>query len=395
LKDTSNSLRQALAGQGQDGPHPDIDLLNGFVEGSLTPRERATLLAHLATCARCREVVNVSAAATPDEAAERVVVTVPARKALGVRFAWLASAAAIAVVATVAVIHESGKKPAPDFARDAAPTQQTAQINKEQVPVQSANESVQPALPKTAAPAQSPVAAEKRQLRAKLATNAPQAVRDSGRTTESSQLQSSRAVVAAEAQPRQEVAVNSSNQVVVARKESDSSDQLTGVVAGASGSGSGVAAAPASNDVYMARVVPSQNGAQQAMAPRATIEGTTTSLKKAAVLGSATQQHWRIDNNGHLQRSNLQGGWETLLDGERVRFRVVSILGNDVWAGGDKLRLYHSSDSGASWTSANLPPKATEEQSITHIHFANPQTGRVESDTGTVWTTNDGGLTWK
>jgi len=387
LKVTSNSLRQALAGQGQDGPHPDIDLLNGFVEGSLTPSERESLLAHLATCALCREVVNVSAAATPDEAAEGVVVTVPARKALGVRFAWLASAAAIAVVATVVVIHESAKKAVPDSARNAAPTQQTAQISKEQVPVQSTSESVQPAQPKTAAPAQPPVAAEKRQLRAKLATNAPQAVRDHGRTTESSQLQSSRAVVAAEAQPRQEVAVNSSNQVVVARKESDSSDQLTGVVAGASGSGSGV---------YMARVVPSQNSAQQALAPPTTFEGTATSLKKAAVLGSATQQHWRIDNNGHLQRSNLQGGWETLLDGERVRFRVVSILGNDVWAGGDKLRLYHSSDSGASWTSANLPPpKASEEQSITHIHFENPQTGRVESDAGTVWTTNDGGLTWK
>jgi photosystem II stability/assembly factor-like uncharacterized protein len=146
----------------------------------------------------------------------------------------------------------------------------------------------------------------------------------------------------------------------------------------------------------MAKVAPSQNAdQQQATGPTTAFDSPTAPLKKTAEFASATQQHWRIDNSGHLQRSNSPGQWETLLESEHVRFRVVSITGNDVWAGGEKLRLYHSSDSGITWALSTLPPKSGQEQSIAHIHFENAQAGRVESDRGTVWTTNDGGVTWK
>ena len=55
-------LEMALAG-GQNlsgGPHPDADLLTGFVERNLAAPEREKVMEHLATCGECREVVALS-----------------------------------------------------------------------------------------------------------------------------------------------------------------------------------------------------------------------------------------------------------------------------------------------------------------------------------------------
>ena len=56
-----NSFAQALAAQKAAGEHPDADVLTAFAEGSLLARERETVMAHLAACAECREVVSLSA----------------------------------------------------------------------------------------------------------------------------------------------------------------------------------------------------------------------------------------------------------------------------------------------------------------------------------------------
>src|SRR5215831_14720149 len=40
--------------------HPDANLLAGFVEHSLTSRERSMVLGHLAECVRCREQVSLA-----------------------------------------------------------------------------------------------------------------------------------------------------------------------------------------------------------------------------------------------------------------------------------------------------------------------------------------------
>ena len=55
----------------QPGTHPDADLLNAFAEHALSGTERAQIVAHMAGCARCREVVYLAqAAAEPEIAAE-------------------------------------------------------------------------------------------------------------------------------------------------------------------------------------------------------------------------------------------------------------------------------------------------------------------------------------
>jgi photosystem II stability/assembly factor-like uncharacterized protein len=77
------------------------------------------------------------------------------------------------------------------------------------------------------------------------------------------------------------------------------------------------------------------------------------------------------------------------------KLHVVSVSGNEVWAGGENLRLEHSSDNGATWESVKLPAKNGYEHAITHIRIRTPQEGTINSDDGTSWITTDGGRTWK
>jgi hypothetical protein len=95
--------------------HPDPDLLTAFCEGVLRPVEREQMLAHLAVCAQCREVV---ALITPAEGPPR---SVPKPQRIWLTFPvlrWAAVAATVAVVLAVALLHRP-QAPRPILRSDA------------------------------------------------------------------------------------------------------------------------------------------------------------------------------------------------------------------------------------------------------------------------------------
>src|SRR5579875_2124288 len=95
----SVSIRRHLASQQrQPGDHPDANMLVGFAERSLSRGEHEALLAHLAECPECREVVALSSGVRAEEAPSRDFVNRGAR-----RWRWMPAAAAVvcAVSATV------------------------------------------------------------------------------------------------------------------------------------------------------------------------------------------------------------------------------------------------------------------------------------------------------
>src|SRR5215471_11256130 len=119
MPEFSNVVRQRLASSERmkvpAGTHPDADTLTAYAEQILTGRERSQVLAHLCTCAECREVVALS---LPE--LEASIPAVAATPVLGTRrFVWkwrssfglAASAAALAVVTLVVI--EAPHKPAP------------------------------------------------------------------------------------------------------------------------------------------------------------------------------------------------------------------------------------------------------------------------------------------
>jgi len=158
-----------------------------------------------------------------------------------------------------------------------------------------------------------------------------------------------------------------------------------------------------------------QASAYQASTPAAEIAAPSVAMKKAAPAQSApafmnnvteralsaasvtaaARPHWRINNQGRAERSYGDGAWQPVLPREQAKMRVVSVFDGEVWIGGDYSRLYHSTDNGATWHPIALPDKDGREHSIAHIHFQTAQSGTIEAEDGSAWTTINGGSTWK
>jgi hypothetical protein len=125
----------------------------------------------------------------------------------------------------------------------------------------------------------------------------------------------------------------------------------------------------------------SASGANEAFAPRA------DSLEK-----DSSRIDWGLSASGDVQHSLDSGKtWQIVTVASGIPFRAISSIGNDVWLGGNAGSLYHSADSGQSWT--KVEPVSTDD--IIQINFSDPQNGLLNTATGEVWSTSDGGQSWR
>lgn len=109
--------------------HPDAESLNAFAEQALGERERAQIVAHLAECGRCRDVVFLAQEAVAQMEVGELVVAMPAVAASQVvrkapwyrnwRLAWVPGALA-AIVTVAYVVHERRVELAAEQAKLAA-----------------------------------------------------------------------------------------------------------------------------------------------------------------------------------------------------------------------------------------------------------------------------------
>jgi hypothetical protein len=108
MPELPNLLRQRLAvtANGAAQLHPDADTLTAFVEQSLPSTENQTVVAHLAVCQPCREVVVLSQSLTAEPATQTVLTPVPVarwRRLFTPIFGAAASVAAMAVIAFMVI----------------------------------------------------------------------------------------------------------------------------------------------------------------------------------------------------------------------------------------------------------------------------------------------------
>jgi hypothetical protein len=95
----------------QSGMHPDAESLTAFAEQLLPAEERDQILAHMATCGRCREVVFLAQHAAEEEqpAAVSAIAEVPAAPRTswftGWRWAWIPAVALAGFVGFAVVQH--------------------------------------------------------------------------------------------------------------------------------------------------------------------------------------------------------------------------------------------------------------------------------------------------
>ncbi len=345
-----NTLRRELARSQQAGPHPDADVLTAFTEGALSEREREQLIAHLAICTDCREVLSIAASATPEPVIDDTANVLPRlmHPPLRTWLPWVATAAGVVIVTLMVVLHER---------------KQEFKTSLENYPNLAAMATAQP-------PAQPDKQLQTAIVEAAKPTHKKPAPAPVAKATGSSK-QAMDAVIASEDREP------SNGQEAIQQNPTP----VTGVVGGA----------------LPAAAIPPTPVSPAASARRSP---AFASMSKAPLLTEARSLdgehlHWQINSSGEVERSIADGAWQPVFQNEKSKMRVVAVFGNDVWVGGEDLRLHHSSDNGATWTLVSLPGKTSGEHTITHIAFQTHQSGTVEADDGSSWTTVDGGKTWK
>ncbi|HEU5402899.1 MAG TPA: zf-HC2 domain-containing protein [Terriglobales bacterium] len=379
-------VRDQMARTPAPASHPDADVLTAFAEDTLTAKERQGVIQHLSECVDCREIVFLA----QPEAAETQTVFAPKSR----RFTWMAwgSLAAVIVVVASAVIlqHE--------------------QVTEIQAPVTVATTTapappeVKPIPPSTTSAAKVPVSAAR--TRAEVAREETKLDAAKGKLTTEPLLTNKdvsaneeRAFMKAPAPAAVQHAVKSEQVIVggVAPQQVPAGPEQRDIP------GQTQQAQRPSNTVDNVNIAASNQGlAKVESAPAAKVakkqpagdfNGIVTgyTAAPAAAPVAATRPRWQISSTGTLEHSYMADNWTPVLSDTGAKFRVVSVVENTVWAGGEHGALYVSRDGGTTWTPVPIDTTAT----ITSIRFSDNLHGTLETDGGQAWNTTDGGKVWQ
>jgi hypothetical protein len=375
MTELPKSVRDHLArAQAPATPHPDADLLTAYAENSLGAAERQHVTEHVAVCAECREVLFL---AQPEvEQAQVVAKPVAAR-----RFAWMAwasVAAVIVVVGSAVVLRQEKVKPG-------FPTRETPLVMKAEEP--KTEEAPKPFPSNTVASDNrtgTRTAANTKKQEEDLAVEAP-------------------AIAQSIVPPNKELAAADKKKDEMANSAGVSANEgmqqnVQGVIGGKQ-----IPSGPANTvNSNVTNVYTAQNTAPAA-APAQKIQRKTELARNAAVpsttyeysMDAAVRQelgraHWRISKTGGLERSYVSDDWKPVALGAGVTFRVISVVGDVVWAGGNHGALYVSRNGGIDWA----PVKFDSTSDVASIHFDDEVNGKIQTEDGKTWKTADAGNSW-
>ena len=428
-------VRERLKAAVSAGPHPEADLLTAFAERSLSDRERAGVLEHLAACGDCREIVALALppteAAVPSPVAlRRPWITWPA-------FRWAFAAAGVVIVAVgivqyqqrsqsrsqVAMVareiappaveaEKSQSAPSPAPPAPIAPKQQAeADLGLRASDKKSADQAQHQYVMKAVRPPASPVVSG-----GIIVGNQPNF---GPKGPNLSQMQQQNQQIAARVQP--------AAPILTANQVGGSALRLpVPQSTGQAGSDD------TRNERKAASAAPSAGASAQLFdnytpAPVGKAKAASPQLPP----GEPPIPRWGINASGGLQRS-FDGGstWQDVdvtasmsygdsanhavsmmvpapsrqkiadnkvarKDASLLLFRAVTVNGPDVWAGGSNAVLYHSVDAGTHWIRV-LPSSGgiALTGDVIAIQFADALRGSVTTSTGETWITADAGQTW-
>lgn len=361
-----NPMLDALAREAKPADHPSADVLSAFTERALADRERQSVTDHLARCGECREVVFMASGAVEEMTVEQQAATVaPIRPRWKWAIAWAAPLAAVLLLVGGYFVWQGREKvpSGPELASkrvDEVPVR-TPEPSRDIFATQSAPPAVSSSVAKS--PAMAAPANIARDKKAQPASNIGAMV-----------------INAAPPPPAE------NKQSTVEAESSKALLQAPEIAIG------GAMATPPAR-------APRANAFAQSEREAAQQYGNADSISFAVnqlAAGAAKVAHpgWRITPQGKLEHLTSDG-WSQVLADPKQRFRVVSITGSHVWAGGDGGALFHSSDGGQHWTKVSLATgEGAEATAIVTIRFDDPLHGEVGTLSGSTYGTTDGGTTW-
>jgi hypothetical protein len=109
MQNVPNIVRERLQAAVPPANHPDPDVLTAFAERSLSGRERAGVLEHLAHCTDCRDIVALALPAKEELATP--VRTAPGRWFTGPVLRWAFVAAGVVAIASVGILYKRHVEP--------------------------------------------------------------------------------------------------------------------------------------------------------------------------------------------------------------------------------------------------------------------------------------------
>jgi Photosynthesis system II assembly factor YCF48/Putative zinc-finger len=405
------------------GLHPDSDLLTAFAERALSERERIPVLDHLVRCAECRDVI---ALATPPTQSAIGKDTVRISKAPLVGWPilrWGALAACVVIVGTAVLLQHSFKASVPvPVSVDRAALSQEEPLGQ----VATFNDSDQQAETQKAETLKGETKSDQLSTAKGRATrgeailpkrpiNLPSTPGSSGATTVkqyggiAKQRLDLRPGAFAPAPP---ATTRPADARSLPLEERNSADLVSSSAPGAANETVQVEAmtAPVTEQTEKDEAV----GKAKSPAPAQLVGGvagaSAYAQNKAAVSAEergnlreevfrfrADVSRWTISSDGQLQRSLDSGKtWQPVNVAEKATFRALSANGPDLWVGGARGLLYHSSDAGGHWTRVSPTVNGTTLTSdIAAIEFTDPRRGKITTAAGEAWITSDAGQIWQ
>lgn len=383
-------LQDALARQTGGEVHPSPDLLTAFAEHNLPGREVQRVTNHLARCADCREVVFLASSVVEEPVSEenewmpadaisrispalRAKMTSPSmagggathaqsRRTWMLRWAWAPAVAAVLIVSGILIQRRS------EFMHGAPATM----ASKHEPPAATTQQSptAVAAMPESEAQIAS-------QAKAPLAAPKPLAQGQAN-------------------QARTADTINGTEIASNIPQESASRPNAGAVPPPAN------PPVPGSLDALLKAVpaVPVRNGFVEGEAPAgsnlvAKPQSVVSGPQMARQIVSAPHQQWHITPDGHLEQWSPSGNWIRVLAEQPITFHAVSVVGDNVWAGGNGGALFHSSDGGQYWSKQPIGPSPNvDTDTIVTIRFSDALHGVVTTEGGARWSTSDGGVTW-
>jgi hypothetical protein len=405
---------------GPELAHPDANLLTAFAEQTLSPTEREGMLAHLALCGDCRDVIALALPAADIVAAliaaegEAVRATAVPTKAErnwlnATKFAWpslrwAALAAGIAVVASVLLLrpgklNQSISPSVNPQVAITAPSASGPQIASSAVPSSPTEQSALTAKAEKQQ-AKSELRLSKKLKAGQMVTPSHQA--EHGMLLAENKKDSGPAAMLSPAAgaPAFDAATSRGATETVEVSAAAAAVEATSSAEGSLMARNETPAIEKAKPAPPGMEVNEQQKTQAAFvvpAPARSQSKDIMSNARLAVPASSTSARnitWTI-TAGALQRSMDSGqSWQNTLHADHPLLCYAS-HDNDVWAGGQAGTLFHSADSGVTW--AQVQPSIKGQQlgfDVTHIDVRGPAEIVVSTSNHEIWSSADGGKTW-
>jgi hypothetical protein len=415
--------------------HPDADVLTAFAEQALSGTEREDVVRHLSRCGDCREVIALSippmeTAAAPKVAPERI----PAAARLASfrwrawfawpNLRWAAMAAAIVVVASVLVLRpgnqhksmvdavnrqaeqfassaDANATPASPAANQAAPPTTTSLAKSDKS--RARQEQVSRMIPPQPSRARTPAATDSvshlaDDKRADLLERKGNFSSAAGKlTAPATSVGIANGGIAAS--ENTEKMIGSSRETVEVEGAAEMVQPVPmedGLTARNDAAPAIVKAKPAAKEEAQLKSQVQESAAQNKLAAAYSNSDTAFALQKQQARQSKdVTAQWSLAQ-GKLQRSVDAGAtWQIALQLEH-RLLSFGARGGDIWAGGQAGTLFHSDDSGTTWSMVQPSTKSGSLSSdIVAIEIHSPAEIVLSTNNNESWTTFDAGKTWE